>query len=167
MNKLNLSTNSVFIFRPQELERVGDKVKKEIEKKIFQESQALSSEIGSVIKKRQSVKNWVRSRTGSGLHAVSKPGFPPNEDTGALRRGLFVKKTGVGIMLGVAVRAVKDYSGFLEYGTKRMLPRPYFYPTILSSLKRPRWKKAIRQIFFLVQNSLEKEAFKKAMRRHL
>lgn len=58
-------------------------------------------------------------------HVPSKPGEPPNEDTGTLRRGIVVNQIGP---LRVRVSSTAPYSAFLEFGTSRMLARPFMGP---------------------------------------
>jgi HK97 gp10 family phage protein len=58
-------------------------------------------------------------------HVPSKPGEPPNEDTGELRRGITVTQIGP---LHVRVASNAPYSGHLEFGTSKMAARPFMGP---------------------------------------
>lgn len=58
-------------------------------------------------------------------HLPSKPGEPPNEDSGTLRRGIVVTQIAP---LRVRISSTAPYSGFLEFGTSRMGARPFMGP---------------------------------------
>lgn len=58
-------------------------------------------------------------------HVPSKPGEPPNEDTGDLRRGIRVTQPAP---LRVRVEATAKHSVPLEYGTSKMAARPFMGP---------------------------------------
>lgn len=58
-------------------------------------------------------------------HIPSKPGEPPNEDTGTLRRNITVTQIGP---LHVRVASNAPYSIFLEFGTSKMVARPFMQP---------------------------------------
>lgn len=64
-------------------------------------------------------------------HVASAPGQPPAPDTGNLRRNWreqsFIQGNGLGRGLDVKLRITSDvpYSKFLEFGTRKMAPRPF------------------------------------------
>ena len=65
-------------------------------------------------------------------HVASSPGQPPAPDSGNLRRNWreqsFVQSNGLGTYgIDVKLRITSDtsYSGYLEFGTSRMAPRPF------------------------------------------
>jgi HK97 gp10 family phage protein len=58
-------------------------------------------------------------------HVPSKPGEPPNEDTGTLRRGIVVTQVAP---LRVRISSTAPYSAFLEFGTSKMAARPFMGP---------------------------------------
>lgn len=70
----------------------------------------------------------------TGLHRASKPGDPPAQDTGALRRSTFIERTERGVRVGVAMA----YGLPLELGTTRagrnnktvIVPRPFMRPAL-------------------------------------
>lgn len=67
-----------------------------------------------------------RSRTGGGeyIHTASAEGDAPNTDTGRLVQSIQVevnRKT-------VDVGSTLDYASYLEFGTKRMVARPWLFP---------------------------------------
>lgn len=79
---------------------------------------------GEAIKAEASFLITQGSVSGRG-HIPSKPGEPPNENTGTLRRGIVVTQPAP---LRVRISATAPYSGFLEFGTSRMLARPFMGP---------------------------------------
>lgn len=62
------------------------------------------------------------------MHRASAPGQPPAVDTGTLRASInyyYDKPTRI-CLVGTPV----EYAGDLEFGTKRIKPRPYFRPAV-------------------------------------
>lgn len=104
-------------------ERVSAALKRLPADKIKAVSQALFV-AGDIIKAEAQVS--ITTGAVSGInHVPSAPGEPPNEDTGNLRRGIKVVQTSP---LTVKVESTATYSAFLEYGTSRMLARPFMGP---------------------------------------
>jgi len=58
-------------------------------------------------------------------HVPSKPGEPPSNDSGVLARNIETVQVAP---LKVEVSSNAPYSVFLEYGTSKMLPRPFMGP---------------------------------------
>ena len=58
-------------------------------------------------------------------HVPSKPGEPPNRDTGALQAGLETTQPGP---LVAEVRSNAAHAAPLEFGTSKMAERPYMRP---------------------------------------
>ena len=78
-----------------------------------------------------------RSLGDMGIHRASAPGDPPTVRTGRLRRGIQMARparkraaTRIGWVIGVNVK----YAPFLEFGTRRMRPRPFVKP-VLAKMK--------------------------------
>jgi HK97 gp10 family phage protein len=64
----------------------------------------------------------------SGKHHVpSLPGEPPNEDTGTLRTHI---ETTQPAPLRVEVSSNAPYAAYLEFGTSKMIERPYMRPAL-------------------------------------
>lgn len=60
-------------------------------------------------------------------HIPSKPGEPPNADTGRLHRGIGIERRGE---LEVHVISTAPYAYDLEYGTWEVAARPYLRPAV-------------------------------------
>lgn len=70
---------------------------------------------------------------GSVTHVASSPGFPPNVDTGALRASIrWTEDTPLRLFIHDGV----IYGKWLETGTDRMAPRPFFTPVIIEWQQR-------------------------------
>lgn len=63
-----------------------------------------------------------------GRHTASAPYAYPNTDTGYLANNIFVVIDNDG--LGADVESRAEYSDYLEFGTSKMLPRPFMQPAL-------------------------------------
>lgn len=70
--------------------------------------------------------------SGAG-HIPSKPGEPPNNDTGVLANNIETLETGP---LHVTVSSNAPYAAALEFGTSKMAPRPYMGPALQKNKDR-------------------------------
>ena len=61
-------------------------------------------------------------------HRSSAPGEPPASDTGFLVNN--IKRKMDMDKLGGEIRSRAAYSKYLEYGTSKMMPRPYMFPAL-------------------------------------
>lgn len=68
-------------------------------------------------------------------HVPSRPGEPPNQDTGVLANGIETALTGP---LIVEVSSNAPYSAALEYGSSKMAARPFMRPALQSHEKAAR-----------------------------
>lgn len=66
-------------------------------------------------------------KRGKRVHIASAPGEYPNSDFGNLVRSLFSRRTGPGSAEWGSRSVIAAY---LEFGTSRMLPRPFLRPTM-------------------------------------
>lgn len=89
---------------------------REIEKALFAGGQLIESEAKSSISRG--------AVSGKG-HVPSKPGDPPNYDSGVLSNNLETAKAGV---LRVTVSSNAPYSAPLEFGSSRAAARPFLRP---------------------------------------
>jgi len=62
---------------------------------------------------------------GGRVHIASSPGNPPRIDTGTLINSISARRVG---RLMAAISTGVDYAPGLEYGTKKMAPRPVWMP---------------------------------------
>ena len=66
-------------------------------------------------------------------HRASAPGQAPASDTGNLVRNIVVKQENPDL---VKVESNATYSSFLEFGTSKMLARPFLFPATERSRKK-------------------------------
>ena len=66
-------------------------------------------------------------------HKASAPGQAPASDTGNLVRNIVVKQENPDL---VKVESNATYSSFLEFGTSKMLARPFLFPATERSRKK-------------------------------
>lgn len=91
-------------------------------------------------------------KKGSITHVTSKPGDPPNTDTGALVQSIGLDVTDRGIRPAVTVGTRLKYGTYLEFGTQDMDARPWLFPAFKSTQKQNEKsiaaaiKKAIQQV---------------------
>jgi HK97 gp10 family phage protein len=69
-------------------------------------------------------------------HQASAPGEAPATDTGRLLNSIVADAEFVGNEITGYVRADVEYARFLEYGTRKILPRPFLIPAIERNAKR-------------------------------
>lgn len=82
-------------------------------------------------------------------HVPSKPGEPPNRDTGTLQNHLILTQKSP---LEAEVRSFIEYASDLEYGTSKMAARPYMRPARAS--EEPK----IQRLFAQEINKLNKRS---------
>lgn len=101
---------------------VMDKYSKQIERIIVK---------GANDVRNTAVKN-INSHSSSGRtygrHTASEPYSYPNTDTGYLANNIFVEIDNNKMAADVESRA--EYSEYLEFGTSKMLPRPFMQPAL-------------------------------------
>lgn len=71
---------------------------------------------------------------GKKVHIASAPGQPPKTDTGNLVSNITVQKEGFADY-SVGSRSNAPYGFWLEFGTSKMLPRPWLMPATKKTLK--------------------------------
>jgi HK97 gp10 family phage protein len=76
-----------------------------------------------------------------GRHQASAPGEPPAIDTGNLINSIRHEAEDGGFTQVISANA--EYAQHLEYGTRKMAPRPYMRPA--AEKIRPRFLEAMRQ----------------------
>ena len=166
---IEVRAKRIFSLNPYEISELDKFVQKKIQSKMQEGVDFLKKKVAGVILKEQSRSYQVPSRKKDGsLHWVSKPGFPPNEDTGNLRRGLW-SGAHIGpyrgsseVLASLGINAFdpdtrEEYSARLEYGIG-VLRRPYFYDTIVKNVRDPKMQKYYDQIRYTVINELEGKA---------
>lgn len=67
-------------------------------------------------------------------HTASSAGNPPNTDTGYLANNIYLEIDTDG--LGADVESRAEYSEFLEFGTSKILPRPFLQPALEANRRK-------------------------------
>lgn len=88
------------------------------------------------------------SVSGAG-HVPSRPGEPPNRDTGDLQAGLKIAQTGP---LSAEVRSEAPHAKPLEFGTSKMAARPYLRPARDKNVDRAQ-RRLAQQMQRLIERS--------------
>lgn len=71
-------------------------------------------------------------RRGGVEHQASAPNHAPAVDTGNLRQSIGIDTSQLkDLRVGVGVTRAAPYAVYLEFGTARMLPRPFLLPSVL------------------------------------
>ena len=98
-----------------------------------------------------------------GNHQASPPYAPPNEHTSNLRKSIRYRKNnkkGIFIRSNQPKGSSYPYNVALEFGTKNMKPRPFFYSTINIEYKKIA-KKVLPDIYEIMKNDLHAQLYKK------
>lgn len=69
-------------------------------------------------------------------HVPSRPGEPPNNDSGGLVRSIETKLNGTDLVTVTAGGPVAPYAVFQEYGTSKMAARPFMRPATERNRKK-------------------------------
>ena len=169
---LKIKAQNMFIVSNHDINRVSRLAQKKILERLREGSEIIKKDLQAVIKTQQS-SGRVYRRKGR-FHTASKPGYPPNEDTGELRRSFYSRKlpskleVRIGAFYGTGADK-ETYAEYLERGTKnkdgslRMAARPFFYNTILKRVRRASFQKRIKQILFIVKNDIEGQLLRKKL----
>lgn len=132
--KLTANLTGLLDLSPRTISSLRDRSRAIVLARIGDLSKEAVKKIKSDIKLVQS-KGWPYKsrRPQGGTHIASKPFFPPNEDTGNLRKNIFTRTLPHTVVISSEAVSKKNfpYSVALETGTKFMDPRPYFFKNIL------------------------------------
>ena len=91
------------------------------------------------------------------MHTASLPNYPPNMDTGELRKAIKIRGSLKGDNLEIVAELPKkfaDYAFYLEAGTEKIKPRPYFYQTIEKRLETQVFRRRMNQVVSAINNEL-------------
>ena len=107
-------------------DRVALEIMKEVEKAVFLSAKKVEKEAKeSILSGQKSGRVYRRGKTV--LHRASAPGEAPASDTGRLVNSIntyFERATATALV--IAGRGAVKYAAMLEFGTSKMLPRPFF-----------------------------------------
>jgi HK97 gp10 family phage protein len=129
------------------LEKVKEDLEKDMKEVLLGGGQLIRGEaIRSIQQGSKSGKTYKRYNP-TRTHKASAPGEAPASDTGFLVSNIRVKEQ----KDVVQVRSEASYSKFLEYGTSKMLARPFLFPAFEKS--KP---KIAEVIFRKIKQSLDR-----------
>lgn len=118
----------------RKLNKLGFKMMEAIDAGVFITAQDIRKDAIKSIQ-NQSFGSYVqRSRQGGGgtyTHIAAAPGNAPNTDTGKLVASIAVEKEKEANYL---VGSNLEYASFLEFGTSKMLPRPWLEPAMRKNI---------------------------------
>ena len=163
--KFSVERAGVFVPIGSDIKNIDNEILNKLVRHINIGSKQLVLHIKDMIRKRQSLGRRY-SRGGGKYHIASLPGYPPNDDTGKLRKGTYykpaVKNTTQSVIESyietnpMRAGAIDNYAVYLESGTKRMEKRPFFYTGIDKRIKDTTADinilKMIRQVSATIQN---------------
>ncbi|PXW75978.1 HK97 gp10 family phage protein [Blastomonas natatoria] len=125
-----------------------DRLKKLSSKRVIQIAGAIAYEGADMIRAEAFRLVSAGSVSGKG-HVPSRPGEPPNRDTGVLQANMESVQTGA---LTAEFRSKAEYARALEFGNSKMAQRPYVRPARDKKLPEIR-KRYVEQMNKLVKGS--------------
>ena len=161
---MEIRAKSLFLVSNHDINRISERAMMRLSGALKNETEVITEQIAQKIKEQQSKGRAYPSRKNPGqFHFASLPGYPPNEDTGRLRRGIYTKKQGAGnalnFVFGIRARGEdgQDYASRLEYGdpARRLEPRPFFSSTVLERIRSAGFKKRFNQVHYLIKNEIQ------------
>ena len=155
--KMNLSVLGVLELSPSALKKLQVDTRKRILGRLASETAFITKQIKKKIKENRSGGRMY------GKHRASPPYAPPNEDTGSLRKSIRYRKNnrkGIFITSRQPAGSTYPYNVALEFGTKNMKPRPFFYSTINIEYKKMK-KKVLPDIIQIMINDFDAQIYKK------
>ena len=115
------------------LDQVKDKLETEMQSILLGGGQLIRGEAVKSIQQGNKTGRIYKRYNPTREHRASAPGEAPASDTGNLVSQIFVKNKEEGV---VQVSSEAMYSKFLEFGTEKMLPRPFLFPAFEKSKPR-------------------------------
>lgn len=114
--------------------QLADKYGKAVAHATVQGGQLVRTTAIQSIQQQSNGNEVTRYRLGGGSyqHIASKPGDPPNTDTGALVRSINVEIRPDATYVGTSIK----YAPYLEFGTARMAERPWLNPALENNKAR-------------------------------
>lgn len=71
-----------------------------------------------------------------GTHQASAPGEPPANLSGHLISSFRTQITQTGTVTSVSITNTAKYAGYLEFGTRKMAPRPFMRPAYVNTKEK-------------------------------
>lgn len=111
----------------QRLKRMAQRTPQEVARKLYQAGQMLELDMERSI---------TAGSISGAAHVPSAPNNPPNNDTGALVRSIQTRIGGPGLVVVEAGGPSAPYAVHLEYGTAKMIQRPFARPATERNRKK-------------------------------
>jgi HK97 gp10 family phage protein len=127
-------------------QRVRDEIAKEINKAVFLSGKKVEGDAKrSILSGQKSGRIYTRRTVA---HQASAPGEAPASDTGRLVNSINTERSGPGEAKVIAGRGIARYAALLEFGTRLMAARPFFFPAFEKNREwiRERLSKAVRDV---------------------
>lgn len=158
--KLTADIIGLLDLSPSQISKLRDRSRAIVLKRVGDLSEELVKMIHNDIKLVLSRgRTYYSNRKEGGKHIASAPGFPPNEDTGNLRRNVKQKMLPNGIIISSEARSKKGhpYAVDLETGTSHIEARPYFFTNVSEWEKKMQTATRKEHILLAVKNDLESQ----------
>lgn len=112
----------------KQMAKLADEYGKNVARAAYRGGQMVRATAIKSIQEKSPGEAVTRSRAGGGQyhHVAAAPDAAPNTDTGRLVSSIQVEVKGGDVFVGSTLQ----YAGWLEYGTRSMLARPWLMPAL-------------------------------------
>lgn len=122
------------------LRNLSDEVREQVGKAVTGTAIMLRADVVERIQRGPASGVVYTKKNPNRVHQASAPGEAPATDTGRLANSIEFDQVGP---LTATVGSRLIYALYLEYGTSRMAPRPYFRPAV--EAVRPKFERALER----------------------
>ena len=107
------------------LKQASTKIKNDVANAVFDFGTDLHQDIVLSVQRGPATGTLYQKTNPRRVHRASAPGQAPMSDTGRLASSIYFQERS---KFYVAIGTKIKYANWLEYGTRKMLPRPFFKP---------------------------------------
>jgi HK97 gp10 family phage protein len=113
---------------------LADKYGKSVADALLVSGEVVRGDAIKSIQTRSGGETVTRYRAGGGqyIHVAAAPNTPPNTDTGALARSIVTEVQQGDVYVGSGL----EYAPHLEFGTSKMIQRPFLNPALEKNRRR-------------------------------